>query len=299
MFQKVIVGVDGQDGGRAAIALAQGLAPGAQLTLVSSYPYDDGPSRAGVLGYANLLREEALALLEAEREAAGLAAATVYPVADPSPAKALRIAATELDADLIVLGSPSYGPVGRLLLGDVSRATLYGAPCPVAVAPQGYADAAPPLVIGVAYDESAEAVVALTAAVALAKESGASLKIVEAIEEGAMPAIWGFQIAKLLEDLQRSGQETLDRVAKDLPVPATASVQVGRTREILDALAADVDLVVCGSRGWGPVARVTLGSTADRLIHCSPSPVLVVPRGAEAEIDPENAEAPAESTAAA
>jgi nucleotide-binding universal stress UspA family protein len=54
----------------------------------------------------------------------------------------------------------------------------------------------------------------------------------------------------------------------------------GVVADRLDELATKVDLVVCGSRGWGAVRRVILGSTADRLIHSSPSPVLVVPRTA-------------------
>ena len=42
------------------------------------------------------------------------------------------------------------------------------------------------------------------------------------------------------------------------------------------ARAADVDLVVVGHRGRGAVARMLLGSVADRLVQISPKPVLVV-----------------------
>jgi hypothetical protein len=56
------------------------------------------------------------------------------------------------------------------------------------------------------------------------------------------------------------------------------SVPTGLVREELDKLAAEVDLLVSGSRSWGPIRRTVLGSISDRLIHHAPCPVLVVPR---------------------
>ena len=41
----------------------------------------------------------------------------------------------------------------------------------------------------------------------------------------------------------------------------------------------DVDVLVCGSRGYGPVRRVLLGGVAARLIRRAAAPVVVVPRG--------------------
>jgi hypothetical protein len=37
---------------------------------------------------------------------------------------------------------------------------------------------------------------------------------------------------------------------------------------------------VVGSRGWGPVRRILLGSTSARLMREAHCPVLVLPRGA-------------------
>jgi nucleotide-binding universal stress UspA family protein len=39
----------------------------------------------------------------------------------------------------------------------------------------------------------------------------------------------------------------------------------------------DADLLVIGRRGAGLAERVILGSTADRLTHLAPCPVLVIP----------------------
>ena len=40
----------------------------------------------------------------------------------------------------------------------------------------------------------------------------------------------------------------------------------------------DVDVLFCGSRGYGPVRRVLLGGVSSRLVRRARSPVVVVPR---------------------
>lgn len=47
------------------------------------------------------------------------------------------------------------------------------------------------------------------------------------------------------------------------------------------ALERAIDLIVVGSRGYGTVERVLLGSTSTALIGDAPCPVIVVPRPAE------------------
>ena len=42
-----------------------------------------------------------------------------------------------------------------------------------------------------------------------------------------------------------------------------------------------MDLLVVGSRGYGPLRRVLLGSVSSELMHSAPCPVMVVPRTAE------------------
>ena len=42
-----------------------------------------------------------------------------------------------------------------------------------------------------------------------------------------------------------------------------------------------VDLLVCGSRGYGPVRRVLLGTVSAALLRQASVPVLVTPRGGE------------------
>ena len=49
------------------------------------------------------------------------------------------------DADLLLVGSLSYGPVRRTLLGSSSAQVMHRAECPVMVLPRGGEDGVPPL----------------------------------------------------------------------------------------------------------------------------------------------------------
>jgi nucleotide-binding universal stress UspA family protein len=281
MFKKVIIGDDGLAGGVDAVALAEALAPDAELLLASTYPYDSVPSRFALLGFGNALREETTTSLSQAREAGGIPDARIVAIGDSSPSRGLHRLAEEEHADLIVIGSAHHGPVGRMFLGDVSRGVLHGSPCPVAVAPRGFSAGAPH-VIGVAYDGSPEAQAALAAAAELARGLGARLSVREIVESN-MLMVGGYAIPNLdeiLDDVRGHAQDGLEEVCADLgpDLEIDATAVTGLLAEELDKFSAKVDLLVSGSRCWGPVRRVTLGSTADRLIHHAPCPVLVVPR---------------------
>ncbi|HWI75242.1 MAG TPA: universal stress protein [Baekduia sp.] len=289
MFKKVIAGDDGRAGGADAVALARALAPGAELILATAYPWDTPPSRFLQPGYGNDLRDDATRALERRRDEAGVPDARIAAIADTSPARALHDLAEIEHADLVVLGTAHHGALGRMLLGDVGRDVLHGSPCPVAVAPQGFAEGgtgAAARAIGVAFDHSPEATRALEVAVGLARELGARVALREVVAADILPAIGGYPMVNvdaLTEELRADAQTRLDAVAAGLgdDVTVTAQAVSGHTADCLEELAGQVDLLVCGSRGWGALRSVVLGSTADRLIHRATCPVLVVPRGAE------------------
>jgi len=56
------------------------------------------------------------------------------------------------------------------------------------------------------------------------------------------------------------------------PVPSTGDVV--RVLSELD----EVDLLICGSRGYGPARRILLGGVSSRLVRQARSPIIVVPR---------------------
>ena len=70
-----------------------------------------------------------------------------------------------------------------------------------------------------------------------------------------------------------------DLVAEGRAIPVDSRRLDGAPAAALAEACEDgVDLLVVGSRGHGPMARVVLGSVSTRLVETSPCPVLVVPR---------------------
>lgn len=142
MFKNVLVGIDRHTEGRDALALARQLAdPLGQITLAHVYPGDSRLRRDAALDYRRMEQERALELLSEARDASGVDAELRY-VESSSPGRGLHELAEAIDADLLVVGSSRHGCIGRLLLGDDSRGTLIGSPCPVAIAPAGYSQIA-------------------------------------------------------------------------------------------------------------------------------------------------------------
>jgi nucleotide-binding universal stress UspA family protein len=291
---KIIVGVDEPERAKDAVALAARLgrhAP-AELVLVCAYPYDDHPSRAASGAYRQALREQADATLAAARVAAGDAAVSTHAVADVSPARAIQRFAEQEHAALVVLGSSRRGRIGRVLAGTVAERLLHGAPCPVAVAPRGYAAKAddPLATIVVGYDATPEARAALAAGLQIAAAEGSSLRVVESVEVvmAGMPAMTsgpGY-VTHPHEHEQRTKKE-LEALVHGLGtrVPVEPVAVAGYAEQRLFEQSGDADLMVLGSRGYGPHTAVLLGSVSGRLVRDAECPVLVTPRGIQAPLE--------------
>jgi nucleotide-binding universal stress UspA family protein len=280
MFKNALVGVDGRTGGRDAIALACKLInPDGKLTLAHVHTGDLRPTHAIAPGLVREEREASHKLLEQERAAADVKA-ELTSVVSMSPGRGLHEQAEEQNADLIVVGSCSHGAFGRAMLGDDTRAALNGAPCAVAIAPLGYAERAGGAVsqiakVGVAYNSSPESKAALAMARELAAPTRATVHALEVVMiptvayTGIIPPAIGESIDVML-------QEATSRMSK-LPDVEGHAVY-GLAGEELAAFGDQVDLLVVGSRGYGPVKRMVLGSTSYYLQRHARSPLLVLPR---------------------
>jgi nucleotide-binding universal stress UspA family protein len=283
MFNTIVVGIDGREGGRDALALAGRLAlvNGGELVAVRALPIEYYVSRGGAPAFSEVAVNDAKAELRTDLEAAGIEARIVI-VGDSSPARALHRVAEADDADLIVVGSTHRGRLGAVLAGDDAAATLHGAPCPVAVAPRGLAgrEWAPVAKIGVGFDGSPESRQALALAVGIARSAGAELLVRSVVE----PAVADSDAAPYDDDwLERARAAALADLREALDAAdaeASGGVVAGAPVEALTILSERVDLLVVGSRAWGPVRRILVGSTAVRLMRQARCPLLVLPRGA-------------------
>jgi nucleotide-binding universal stress UspA family protein len=276
MFKNVLVGVDDRQGGRDAIALATHLVDGAgKLTLLNVHSGVLRPVDAAIPGAVGAESERSHVLLEAERKRAGVEAELVSVISS-SPGRGLHQQAEEQQADLIVVGSCSRGAFGRAMLGDDTRAALNGSPCAVAVAAHGYSEAPVPIAkVGVGYDGSPESEAALAMARTLAAPTRASVLALEAV---SLPtyAYTGIVPPAIGESMEVMIEEAKDRM-RALPDVEGRAVY-GFAGEELAAFGNELDLLVVGSRGYGPVKRLVVGSTSEYLERHARCSLLVLPR---------------------
>ena len=186
---------------------------------------------------------------------------------------------------MIVLGSTHRGPLGRISPGSVAQRLLNGAPCPIAIASAGLRkwelgiDS-----LGVAFDGSHESHHALRTAVGLARAAGAHVDLIGAVHllPGTIgrphPLAGGSQA--LLDRLTADLEQRMDEAMRGVPEAnrGTIEVHVGDAADVLSARSGDLDLLVCGSRGYGLVRQVLLGGVSAGLTRRARCPLLVVPR---------------------
>jgi nucleotide-binding universal stress UspA family protein len=137
----------------------------------------------------------------------------------------------------------------------------------------------PEIVVGI--DDSAGAQDALAFATRIATSTGASLRLASAFPYDDMPS--RASNGAYRQFLRADAQALLDRAvaATDAAVSATEAIADHSPPHALHELTERIDaaLVVVGSTRRGPVGRILPGSTGERLLHDSPCPVTIVPRG--------------------
>jgi nucleotide-binding universal stress UspA family protein len=288
----IIAGIEDSLRGQDAVALAGeiAVASGAGVLAVCAYPYDEDPAAHYNLAMRAPMREAAEeALAEVCTPLTSMTTVQQRTVADVAPARALVAAATEVDAPLIVVGSSHAGFSGQVLPGSTGAHLLDGAPCAVAIAPQGHR--LPPHRSGghvtVAYDGSPTARAALRAGAQLAQAFARALRIVTVFPPDVSAPLWLHVPAGYVREpgkAREAARAELERAAAQTP-GAEPVLKVGDPAVELARESEDAELLVIGSRNYGPAPAVLLGSVSSRLVQKAGCPVLVVPRGVDAPLD--------------
>ena len=304
MTSTIVVGYDGTDHGDDALALGRLLAgiAGAELVVACAYPDDPLGESAAAHGVTDDLRRDAEAKLEragawlgleaGAGAAAGGGGVRLRAAAGASPSHVLHDVAEETGALAIVVGATHHGRALRLLAGSTPDAVLDHAPCPVAVAPDGYRDALHGTggvrQVAVAFDGSPEARHALEVAAGFARGADARLRVVTAVNSAAAGVyppppldIASYEeIGRIARDEARARvDEAIAALAAAGAVRAEGAVLDGDIVAMLLEDARSDDLLFTGSRGKGPFRRVLVGSVSTHLLRDAACPVVVVPRG--------------------
>jgi nucleotide-binding universal stress UspA family protein len=283
-ISRIAVGIDGFTEGQDAAALGAAIArmtgAGVMLVAVHSAPLFPAPGWDW-----RSLRKEAETILRGVRDRFA-PDARIRTESDFSVPRALLRVVQRQHRDLLVVGSSRQAPQGHVRISKRTRQLLCQFECALAIAPRGMHSNPDVQLkrIGVGYDGEPESAAALALAGSIAG-AGAELQVRAVVDDrvpGLLRSALGGLVATGWTDVIAQEQQCLhdQAIAAAEATGATVNVEVlgGRPADALLALSGDVDLLVIGSRRWGPTARVLLGSTGEALLHDAACPVLAVPR---------------------
>ena len=295
MASRVVIGYDGSEASEDAVAfgLAWCRSTGDVPVIATVYP-EEHPLGAGHVDaeWASYVREQAEKIQDEARATVG-DVALYRNIASTSAAHGLADLAEDVEAVVVIVGTSQETRLSRALLGSSTERLLHGATAPVTVVPAGWRHSAPERIssIGVAYVDTRDAREALRMAVRAALRIPARLTLYSVL--GKSSERYSYLAGRtaeqaVLEKARDSFRKALEFAAAGVP-PELEPRTVLLEGEVVESLAAlgpdDVDVLVCGSRGYGPARRVLLGGVSSRLIRRARLPVVVVPRATTASAE--------------
>lgn len=200
-----------------------------------------------------------------------------------SAARVLHKLADERRAQCLVVASSPQAPWGHAELGHVSQRLCTAGPrrrsspragtraTPMGCAPSAWATWAHP-----------SPTTRCRPGAALAAQAGATVRVVTVFD----PTDYAHAIAAAGEDeeLREPARRDLDAVVRSVGgAAATGELVDGDPAETLTRLSVDWDLLVLGSRSYGPLRAVLLGGVSGVLVHRAGCSLMVVPHVADPE----------------
>lgn len=288
MAPTYITGFDDGAAAQAALRFTRRLARDAGANVIAAYVYPEvrpvpTPYVPPVL-VAHDAHVAAAARDAAQRVVSRLPSdVEAFAIAGASVPHELNRLARQVDGALLAVGASQRGSIGRLLGGRIGERIVHGAPCPVLVVPEVSTD---PVVrsIAVAYDGGEQSRRALRAAAALAERCSARLVLIGVSDPPPGECIPHMADHELERAITKPVRTLIERPAARLLAQGfDVSIRLptgNAPRAIVAACAEGVDLLVVGSRGYGPMRGALIGSVSRHLVDHAPCPVLVVARHA-------------------
>ncbi len=298
MFRRILVPVDGSPFAEQALPHALGVARRGPVELhvflVNHLPLglDGGWLPQPDLYLRSMFESEEAYLHDLHRRLIGAGAESVVLHHDTGdPVELLSHQAGALDIDLIVMSTHGRGGFQRAYLGSVADGLVRRAAVPVLlVRPEEEHGRERPLApvevrrVLVALDGSAVAEGALSAALEVAAAENAHCTVMQVV----VPPVF---ISSYVPDTSRITKEGLDaasaraqqylaKLEAKVPDVDSSLVVVHQQPAVAILKEADeigADMIAIGTRGLGRIARLFIGSVADKVVRGADLPVLVVP----------------------
>ncbi len=193
---------------------------------------------------------------------------------------------SELDTDVLVLGSSASGQLGQVVVGSTADRLLHSCPVPVAIAPRGYRSPKSGMLtrITCGYPGTPESVDVVRRVAELATRLEVPLRVITFAVRGrtmyppevglhaedSILAAWETQAAEMLAQLRTDGI-----VGEDVVLQVVSGN--GWDQALDDAEWQDGEILALGTSPRGDIARVFLGTRGTKILRVSPVPVLVLP----------------------
>lgn len=193
---------------------------------------------------------------------------------------------TELNAEVLVLGSSANGQLGQVVVGSTADRLLHSSPVAVAIAPRGYREPRDGVLtrITCGYPGTPESVDVVRRTYALSKQLKVPLRVISFAVRGrtmyppevglhaedSILAAWEQQANQMLAGLRADGV-----VGDDVELAVVSGN--GWDQALDDAEWRDGEVLALGTSPRGEIARVFLGSRGAKIMRHSPVPVLVLP----------------------
>jgi nucleotide-binding universal stress UspA family protein len=293
---RMLIAVDGSKPALDAVRLAGRLLdPAADLVALYYSPRDlekrvPEASRSIIGGAAAAVFDDARAALPAE-----VGPRVEFIQSDAAAAVGILTAASNWQADMVVVGARGHGGLQGLLLGSVSRAVVHGGDRPVLVVRTEVPGDRGLKVLACHHSASAAAVAKALGHVHWpAGTEGAVIGVAESLLAGPLPTWLEKRVrdpdtAAVAQAWQREHDDAvtalggaLDAFAATLPPPFRAAKPIlaqGNPGDRIIAAAHDrgTDLIVLGRTPTDPLSRWLIGSTSEAVLGRATASVLIVP----------------------